>query len=79
MQCKSLEEIRENIDRIDTEIIRLIAERGTYVVQASGFKKNEEGIKAPSRVEAVIQKVITKAIRYFYNHLYINKGYVRIL
>ena len=43
MQCKSLEEVRSNIDRIDNEIIKLIAERGTYVVQASNFKKDEEG------------------------------------
>ena len=64
MQCSSLEEVRENIDRIDHEIIRLIAERGTYVVQASKFKKNEEGVKAPNRVEAVIQKVRTTAQEY---------------
>lgn len=37
MQCNSLEEVRENIDRIDNEIIKLIAERGTYVVQASNM------------------------------------------
>lgn len=61
MKCNSLEEVRENIDRIDDEIIRLIAERGTYVVQASVFKKNEEGVKAPNRVETVIAKVRGKA------------------
>ena len=61
MKCNSLEEVRANIDRIDDEIIRLIAERGDYVRQASAYKKNEEGVKAPDRVEAVIQKVRTKA------------------
>lgn len=40
MLCESLEEVRANIDRIDDEIIKLIAERGTYVVQASSFKKS---------------------------------------
>lgn len=39
MKCNSLEEVRANIDRIDTEIIKLIAERGTFVVQATNFKK----------------------------------------
>ena len=43
MQCKSLEEVRAKIDKIDNEIIKLIAERGIYVVQASNFKKDEEG------------------------------------
>lgn len=51
MQCNSLEEVRENIDRIDNEIIKLIAERGTYVVQASAFKKSEDGVKAPIEVK----------------------------
>lgn len=64
MKCNSLEEVRENIDRIDTEIIKLIAERGTYVMQASSLKKDEEGVKAPSRVEAVIQKVRERAKEY---------------
>ena len=64
MKCRNLEEVRENIDRIDTEIIKLIAERGTYVVEASSFKKDEEGVKAPNRVEAVIQKVHERAKEY---------------
>lgn len=37
MNCNSLEEVRENIDRIDDAIIQLIAERGQYVIQASAF------------------------------------------
>lgn len=64
MKCKSLEEVRENIDRIDHEIIKLIAKRGTYVMQASAFKKNEDGVRDPRRVEAVIRKVRGKAEEY---------------
>ena len=64
MKCNSLEEVRANIDRIDTEIIRIIAERGTFVVQASNFKKSEDGVKAPNRVEAIIAKVRGKAEEY---------------
>lgn len=64
MKCKSLEEVRSNIDRIDDEIIKLIAERTTYVKQASFFKKSEDGVKSPERVEAVIKKVREKASEY---------------
>ena len=64
MICSSLEEVRSNIDRIDNVIIKLIAERTDYVKQASSFKKNESGVKAPDRVEAVIQKVREKALEY---------------
>ncbi|WP_313184278.1 chorismate mutase [Lacrimispora sp.] len=57
MACKSLEEVRNNIDRIDKEIIMLIAERGNFVKHASKFKKDSQDVTAPQRVEAVIQKV----------------------
>ena len=64
MKCENLEQVRENIDRIDNEIIKLIAERGTYVVQASAFKKDEEAVKDTGRVEKVIAKVREKAEEY---------------
>jgi isochorismate pyruvate lyase len=64
VKCSSLEEVRENIDRIDDSIIRLIAERTDYVKQAAAFKKSENGVKAPDRVEAVIKKVREKALKY---------------
>lgn len=63
-KCNSLEEVRANIDRIDDQMIRLIAERGIYVKEASAFKKSEDGVKAPNRVEAVIKKVRDKAEEY---------------
>lgn len=64
MQCSSLEEVRSNIDRIDNEIIKLIAERGNYVIQASKFKKNKASVKAPDCVDAVIAKVRNMAKEY---------------
>ena len=64
MECKNLEEVRSNIDRIDDEIIRLIAERTGYVKQAAKFKTNTDGVKAPDRVEAVIRKVRERAEKY---------------
>lgn len=64
MKCNSLEEVRENIDRIDDAIIQLIAERGRYVWEASFFKKSEADVKAPNRVEAVITKARKRADEY---------------
>ena len=55
--CKDLNEIRENIDRIDNQIVQLIAERSCYVKQAAGFKKNIVEVNAPQRVEIVLNKV----------------------
>ncbi|MSR15443.1 MAG: hypothetical protein EXR86_12970 [Gammaproteobacteria bacterium] len=55
--CESIDEIRANIDRIDAGIVSLIAERGGYVKQAACFKKTTDEVKAPQRVEHVINKV----------------------
>ena len=57
MICKDLNEVRSNIDRLDNEIVKLISEREGYVKQASNFKKDTDGVKAPKRVEEVIEKV----------------------
>ena len=75
MICASLEEVRSNVDRIDNEIIKLIAERSDYVKQASAFKKSEDGVKAPNRVEAVINKVRSKAEEYGANPDMVEKLY----
>ena len=55
--CNSIEEVRANIDRIDRQIVALLAERGGYVKQAARFKKTTDDVKAPQRVEQVISKV----------------------
>ena len=59
--CKSLDEVRANIDRLDRAIIPLLAERGDYVLQAARFKPNAADVPAPARVEEVIQKVLQLA------------------
>ena len=57
VNCTSLEEVRNNIDRLDQQIVTLLAERGRYVSQAARFKKDTDDVKAPQRVEQVINKV----------------------
>ena len=59
--CQSIEEIRTQIDRIDRQIVGLLAARGAYVKQAARFKKTTDDVKAPQRVEQVIAKVTTLA------------------
>ncbi|MFK7606349.1 MULTISPECIES: chorismate mutase [unclassified Pseudomonas] len=53
----SLEQVREHIDSLDRQIVRLIAERGIYVSHAAHFKKDRDAVKNPQRVEQVIAKV----------------------
>lgn len=61
VSCSSLNEVREHIDKIDSEIVALLARRGAFVAQAASFKKTTEEVKAPNRVEQVISKVISLA------------------
>jgi len=56
--CTSIEDVRSNIDRIDRQIVALLAERGIFVKQAARFKKTTDDVKAPQRVEQVIAKVM---------------------
>ena len=55
--CESLAEIRAGIDRLDRQIVRLLAERGRYVVGAARFKRSAAEVQAPARVEQVVANV----------------------
>lgn len=57
MECNSIDEVRNNINLIDEQIVKLIAQRGHFVKQAAKFKKDINEIKSPNRVDEVISKV----------------------
>lgn len=59
--CQSLNEVRENIDRIDDRIVRLIAQRYDYVNQAAALKKDIAEITDSKRIGQVIEKVKQQA------------------
>ncbi len=53
-ECRSLEEIREGMDALDREIIRILAERVAYVRAAAKFKTSSAAVAAPDRVQKVL-------------------------
>ncbi len=55
--CASLADVRRQIDRLDRDIVALLAERGRYVLAAARFKRSVEEVHAPARVEEVIANV----------------------
>ncbi len=57
-----LEEIRQEIDKIDAKIIELLSKRSDLVTAAGELKKDEQGVWDPKRVEQVINKVKSKAV-----------------
>ncbi|AUH49839.1 chorismate mutase [Chromobacterium sp. ATCC 53434] len=56
-QCQDLEEVREQIDRVDRALVALIAERGIYVRQAAAFKRSREEVEGGKRVDQVMRRV----------------------
>ena len=56
-QCTSLAQVRAEIDRLDAQIVPLLAKRGGYVLAAARFKDSAAEVPAPQRVEQVIAQV----------------------
>lgn len=53
----TLAEVRANIDRLDDQIVALIAERAMYVKDATRFKRDAFQVSAPARQAEVFAKV----------------------
>ncbi|WP_242883337.1 chorismate mutase [Actinomadura litoris] len=51
---ETLDEVRARIDALDGELVRLLAERQELVRAAAAFKRDEQAVRAPGRVEAVV-------------------------
>jgi isochorismate pyruvate lyase len=54
--CKTVDEIRKEIDKIDKHIILLFSERHKYVEEIVKFKHDEAGIVAQERKSQVIDQ-----------------------
>ncbi len=57
----NLDEIRQKIDSVDSDIIALLSKRAGLVSEAGKLKKDAHGVRDPKRVEQVIAKVKVKA------------------
>ena len=55
--CQDMSEVRAEIDRIDLELVDLIAERFSYVDRAWQLKSNPQDAYVPWRIQQVIDKV----------------------
>ncbi len=78
-KCNTLEEAREEIDKLDEEIISLIAKRNAYIKQLAHFKNSVDEVKAEERVAAVISRAREQAISQGLSPNLINDLYVRMI
>lgn len=61
-KCNTLEEVRSEIDLLDTQLVNLISDRSHLIRQAASFKNSVEEVKAADRIEYIIQKRRHQAI-----------------
>ncbi len=59
--CASMEEVRTEIDRIDTDLVDLIAERFSYVDRAWQLKQGPGEARVAWRIQQVIDRVKARA------------------
>jgi isochorismate pyruvate lyase len=55
--CSTLEEVRAEIDKIDFNLVELIAQRSHLIRQAAGFKNSIDEVKAKDRIDFILQRV----------------------
>jgi isochorismate pyruvate lyase len=59
--CRDMDEVRAEIDRIDRELVDLIGERFTYVDRAWQLKQSPAEARVPWRIQQVINRVRARA------------------
>ena len=77
--CNTLDEARDEIDKVDEEIVKLIARRNNYIKQIAHFKTSIDEIKAEERISDVISNVREQAISLDLSPNLINDLYVRMI
>ena len=54
--CASIGDVREAIDGLDREILRLLGRRARYVAAAARFKTDGRSVRAPERQRAMLAR-----------------------
>jgi len=62
-KCNSLEEVRDEIDKLDDKLVSLISQRSHLIRQAAAFKNSVDEVKAEDRIDFILQKVRQVAIQ----------------
>ena len=55
--CHDMADVRREIDRVDRALVRLLAERLTYIERAGHIKKDRNVVRDEARINDVIAKV----------------------
>lgn len=60
-ECRTMADVRREVDRIDRALVALIADRQQLMEAAARIKGTREAIRDPARIEDVVAKVLAAA------------------
>ena len=55
--CRTMADVRRNIDALDVRIVALMAERSGYMTQAARIKRDPAQIHDQARIDFIVQQV----------------------
>jgi len=59
--CNSMKEVREGVDALDRELVRLLVRRQGYMDAAARIKQDRDTVHDAARIEDVVSKVLAEA------------------
>jgi isochorismate pyruvate lyase len=59
--CRDMAELRAEIDRLDRELVAMLAERQGYIERAAEIKQDRNVVRDEARIEDVVAKVLVTA------------------
>ena len=60
--CQTKDDVRAEIDRLDSELLTLFAQRHRYVTRMAEIKTDPHEARDPARIEAVITKIRDRSL-----------------
>jgi isochorismate pyruvate lyase len=62
-RCHTMADVRVEIDRLDRALVKLLAERQTYIERAAQIKTDRNVVHDQARIDDVVAKVLVSAKR----------------
>ncbi len=60
-QCRTMADVRREIDRLDRSLVTLLAERQSYIERAAEIKPLRTAVHDQARIDDVVAKVLASA------------------
>lgn len=61
--CETMADVRREIDRLDRELVLLMAERLRYIEEAAKVKQDRNRVRDEDRIEDVVAKVLAESAK----------------